>query len=117
MATFGVVIRFDRVVEHAAHLFAYMDGSLVLIVDRQQDFFHAVPLCKLQTEAEDRFAVSFSLFGHPDGITDAADLRQDLFGKLSAELKLADESPIVDRPVVKADRLTFDQSAFLPVIP
>ena len=117
MMTFCIVICFYGVFPETTHYFTYMNGSFVFIIDCQQHFFHAVLLCKLQPKAKDLFAVSFSLFRDSDRITDASDLQHYLFGKFGSELEFSDEFSVVDCPIVKTDRLTFNKSLFFSVIP
>ena len=117
MLSFRIVVCIYDVAQNAAHFFTDVNRNLVLIVDGQQHFVHAALLCKFQSEAEDLLAVSFSLFRYSDGIPDAPDILHDLFGKFGPELKFSDELSVVDCPIVKTDRLTFDQPLFFFVVP
>ena len=100
-----------------AQCFAYANGRFVFIIDCQQYFFHAVLLCDLKPKAKDLFAISFSLFRYSDCITNASDIHHYLFGEFGPELKFSDEFAVINCPIVKTDRLTFNKSLFFSVIP
>ena len=117
MPPLGGVVCLDRIRISPAELFTNADGCGVLLADRVQRLFHAVRFCKQQSLPKDLRAVPFAPFGHAYRDSDAADVLQNAGRKLRAKLKLSDEPIAVDRPIMKASRLSFDRSTFPAAVP